>query len=82
MFLIYNTLTFSVVQRRPLLGSLRSLGVTRREVMGLVLAEAGLPVGFTYHSRREVAEEMVAAHAGPGPIRTYPLSSSGSRAAR
>jgi 3-oxoacyl-[acyl-carrier protein] reductase len=46
-----------------------------------VLAEAGLPVGFTYHSRREVAEEMVAAHAGPGPIRTYPLSSSGSRAA-
>lgn len=42
MFLIYNTLTFSVVQRRGLLGSLRSLGVTRREVMALVLGEAFL----------------------------------------
>ena len=42
MFLIYNTLTFSVVQRRPLLGGLRSLGVTRREVMGLVMGEAFL----------------------------------------
>ncbi|MGD8360473.1 MAG: FtsX-like permease family protein [Gemmatimonadota bacterium] len=40
MFLIYNTLTFSVVRRRPLLGALRSLGVTRREVMGLVMGEA------------------------------------------
>lgn len=42
MFLIYNTLTFSVVQRRGLLGSLRSLGVTRREILGLVLGEAFL----------------------------------------
>jgi len=40
MFLIYNTMTFSVVQRRPLFGVLRSLGVTRREVFGLVLGEA------------------------------------------
>lgn len=40
-FLIYNTITFSVVQRRPVLGALRALGVTRREVFGLVLAEAG-----------------------------------------
>jgi putative ABC transport system permease protein len=31
MFLVYNTVTFSVVQRRSLLGTLRSLGVTRRE---------------------------------------------------
>ena len=29
MFLIYNTITFSVVQRRPLFGTLRCLGVTR-----------------------------------------------------
>ena len=29
MFLIYKTMTFSVVQRRPLIGSLRALGVTR-----------------------------------------------------
>jgi putative ABC transport system permease protein len=42
MFLIYNTLTFSVVRRRPLLGALRSLGVTRREILGLVLGEAAV----------------------------------------
>lgn len=40
MFLIYNTMTFSVVQRRPLFGILRCLGVTRNEVFALVLAEA------------------------------------------
>jgi len=39
-FLIYNTMTFSVVQRRPLIGMLRAVGVTRREVFGLVIAEA------------------------------------------
>ena len=42
MFLIYNTVTFSVVQRRPVLGSLRALGMTRREVFGLILGEAML----------------------------------------
>jgi len=42
LFLIYNTMTFSVVQRRPLLGRLRALGVTRREVFALVLGEAAL----------------------------------------
>ena len=40
MFLIYNTITFSVVQRRDLLGRLRALGVSRRQIFGLVLAEA------------------------------------------
>ncbi|MEM7354164.1 MAG: FtsX-like permease family protein [Acidobacteriota bacterium] len=40
MFLIFNTMTFSVVQRRPLLGALRALGVTRRQIFGLILAEA------------------------------------------
>ena len=40
LFLIYNTMTFSVVQRRALFGTLRCLGVTRREVFGLVLGEA------------------------------------------
>lgn len=40
MFLIYNTISFSVVQRRPVLGTLRCLGVTRREIFGLVLGEA------------------------------------------
>jgi putative ABC transport system permease protein len=40
LFLIYNTMTFSVVQRRPLFGTLRCLGVTRREIFTVVLAEA------------------------------------------
>ncbi len=40
MFLIYNTMTFAVVQRRTLFGTLRCLGVTRREVFGMVLVEA------------------------------------------
>jgi putative ABC transport system permease protein len=40
IFLIYNSVTFSVVQRRRLLGTLRALGATRREVFGLVQSEA------------------------------------------
>ena len=43
-FLIYNTMTFAVVQRRQLLATLRALGTTRRQVLTLVLAEA-LAVG-------------------------------------
>lgn len=39
-FLIYNTMTFSVVQRRSLLGMLRAVGVTRREVFLVVVVEA------------------------------------------
>ncbi|HEU5011602.1 MAG TPA: FtsX-like permease family protein [Roseiflexaceae bacterium] len=40
MFLIYNTITFSVVQRRGLLGTLRCIGVTRGQIFVLVLGEA------------------------------------------
>lgn len=40
VFLIYNTVTFSVVQRRPVIGILRSLGTTRRQVFWLILSEA------------------------------------------
>jgi putative ABC transport system permease protein len=40
LFLIYNTITFSVVQRRGQIGILRALGVTRREIFTLVLGEA------------------------------------------
>ncbi len=40
MFLIYNTVSFSVVQRRPLFGVLRSLGVTGRQLFRLILVEA------------------------------------------
>ena len=42
MFLIYNTMTFSVVQRRSLIGRLRGIGVTAREISGLILAEAAV----------------------------------------
>ena len=39
-FLIYNTMTFSVVQRRGLIGRLRAIGVTRKQVFGVVVGEA------------------------------------------
>ncbi len=39
-FLIYNAISFSVVQRRGLLGILRALGVSRREVFVGILGEA------------------------------------------
>jgi putative ABC transport system permease protein len=41
-FLIYNTITFSIVQRRGLIGTLRCLGVTRRQIFTLVLSEAAV----------------------------------------
>ncbi len=56
MFLIYNTMTFSVLSRRPVFGTLsvvqrrehfgtlRSLGVTRKEIFTFVISEA-LTVG-------------------------------------
>lgn len=40
MFLIYNTMTFSVVRRRAQIGVLRTLGVTRGEVFRGVMFEA------------------------------------------
>ncbi len=40
VFLIYNTVTFSVVQRRPVLGILRALGATRGQILRLILGEA------------------------------------------
>ena len=56
IFLVYNTMSFSVVQRRPLIGALRALGVTRREIWILIMSEAlalgviatavGLPTGI------------------------------------
>jgi putative ABC transport system permease protein len=55
MFLVHNTMSFSVVQRRPMIGALRALGVTRGEIWTLVMGEAlaigalatavGLPAG-------------------------------------
>jgi putative ABC transport system permease protein len=40
VFLIYNTVTFSVVQRRPIIGIMRSLGTTRRQIFTMILGEA------------------------------------------
>lgn len=40
MFLIYNTITFSVVQRRAMIGTLRCIGVTRRQIFTLIMIEA------------------------------------------
>lgn len=45
-FLIYNTLTFSVIQRRRHIGVLRCLGLTRRQVGLLFILEAVL-LGIT-----------------------------------
>lgn len=42
MFLIYNTMTFLVLQRRRLIGSLRLLGVTRQQIFKLIIGEAFL----------------------------------------
>ncbi len=39
-FIIYNTMTFAVLQRRGLFGNLRVLGATRRELFLLILGEA------------------------------------------
>ena len=55
-FLIYNTVTLSVIQRRPLFGQLRVVGITRGELFGSVMIEtlvfavlgtaAGLLLGY------------------------------------
>jgi putative ABC transport system permease protein len=46
MFLIYNAISISVIQRRREIGMLRALGVTRSQILGLFLCEAGLLGGF------------------------------------
>jgi len=40
LFLIYNTISVSVIARREEIGILRALGVARRTIVGLFLAEA------------------------------------------
>ena len=39
-FLIYNAMMFSIIQRRPIIGTLRALGVTRQQVFAFILGEA------------------------------------------
>ena len=41
-FLIYNTFSMTVVERTREIGMLRAVGMSRRQVLGMVLAEAGL----------------------------------------
>ncbi len=40
MFLIYATIAFAIVQRRPVIGMLRAIGVGRRRLLGGFLIEA------------------------------------------
>jgi putative ABC transport system permease protein len=42
MFLIYNAISISVIQRRREIGILRSIGLTRSQVLALFISEAGL----------------------------------------
>jgi putative ABC transport system permease protein len=42
MFLVYNTMSFSVAQRRREIGIYRALGMTERRVAGVFLVEAGV----------------------------------------
>ncbi len=46
MFLIYNSVSVSVAQRKREIGILRSVGVTRRRVAGVFLAEAFVTGGL------------------------------------
>jgi putative ABC transport system permease protein len=54
MFLIYNTTSINVVQRRREIGTLRALGATRRDVLflltleGVVLGVAGSTLGLVF----------------------------------
>jgi putative ABC transport system permease protein len=38
-FLIYNTVLFSTIKRRPTLGALRALGVTKGQIFGMIISE-------------------------------------------
>ncbi|MGD8938341.1 MAG: FtsX-like permease family protein [Gammaproteobacteria bacterium] len=40
VFLIYNTMTFAVIQRRDILGYLRTLGATKKQIFQLIFVEA------------------------------------------
>lgn len=42
MFLIFNAMSFSVLQRRSLFGRLRVLGTTRREIFALIMFESAV----------------------------------------
>ncbi|MGB3365739.1 MAG: FtsX-like permease family protein [Thermodesulfobacteriota bacterium] len=45
VFLIYNIVSFSVIQRRSIIGTLRSIGTTRRQIFKMIMTEA-LAIGI------------------------------------
>ncbi|EAR21698.1 FtsX-like permease family protein [Nitrococcus mobilis] len=42
LFLVFNTMSFMVVQRRRMIGILRAVGATRRQILAQVLSDAAL----------------------------------------
>ncbi|MEM7081552.1 MAG: FtsX-like permease family protein [Pseudomonadota bacterium] len=42
LFLIFNSMSFSVLQRRSLIATLRAIGITRRHVFVMIVAEAAV----------------------------------------
>jgi len=40
IFLIYNTMTFAVIQRRKIFGFLRALGINQKEIFSLIIFES------------------------------------------
>ena len=81
-FLIYNTISISVVRRRPEIGIVRALGATRAQVLGAFLGEAatlglagaalGLPIGRFMAAGAVklmgVTVESLYVSSSPGPI--------------
>ena len=45
VFLIYNIVSFSVIQRRSIIGTLRSIGATRKQIFRMIISEA-LAIGI------------------------------------
>ncbi len=45
VFLIYNIVSFSVIQRRSIIGTLRSIGATRKQIFKMIISEA-LAIGI------------------------------------
>jgi putative ABC transport system permease protein len=84
LFLIYNTVSISVITRREEIGTLRALGASRRRILSLFLAEAaalaiagcalGLPFGrlLAYGAVRLTATTVnalyIASAAAPPPL--------------
>jgi putative ABC transport system permease protein len=87
-FLIYNSVTFSVVMRRGVFGILRALGTTRAGLLRLVLAEtlvvglAGSVLGGLFgrllaHGLIEMVARTISDHYFEVAVRSPPLGAAG-----